>query len=393
MSKITNFLEHITFKKIGRFFLSAVLFVQVLLGTAWALCNLGHIQEYGESIHFFKTLGVVEFLDRFPFAVGLLQLIQLGCLTAAVYFVVSRLFKEFSKTGRTAAVVFLITNPFVLQFAMAFRIMVWRLIVLLFMLGFFWGLQNKGKKNTALLIGMWILLIAAGANTTSYEYYQMQGNAVKTPVLALNSYMIWPRYGEDYFFWPQEIKENFSDVDAIGVSDNKDNVVTVFGHAVEKNVSFLTANKLYMQMIVSELKLRSRELAYKMAGDVAGSLFPALTVERNRRGDGISVTGWNYSRMQQKAPHITKWYMTVGNAVGIAGYVISIAAGAVEIFYRWKHKKRVSGKSLLLAAAFGIIILLNTFFTFEVFHYGYMLPIAVWWGLVTIRFAKRLYVE
>lgn len=57
---------------------------------------------------------------------------------------------------------------------------------------------------------------------------------------------------------------------------------------------------------------RSRETVAEIARDLADHLLIPFTIEKNLRGEGVSLTAWNYGRMKAHTPILVKYYYRYG---------------------------------------------------------------------------------
>lgn len=135
------------------------------------------------------------------------------------------------------------------------------------------------------------------------EYYRY--NTVSYAALQR---FVWPNFGTHYYFWSDEVKEVLSLEDAVEISHRVDAVERDFIPALEKRYGRERAKQLCMQMARSCLKYRTREITAEILTDLKDYLLVPFTIEGNLKGEGSSLTGWNYGRMKAHTPVLVKYY-------------------------------------------------------------------------------------
>lgn len=132
------------------------------------------------------------------------------------------------------------------------------------------------------------------------------------PGTAAVSRFVWPNFASNYFFWDEEVKAVLSEEDAVRLCQRIDLLEKEFYPAMREAYGSTKATKLCLGMGYRCLMDRSRETVAEIARDLADHLLIPFTIEKNLRGEGVSLTAWNYGRMKAHTPILVKYYYRYG---------------------------------------------------------------------------------
>lgn len=325
--------------------------VQIALGCAYFISNFGEEQQFRENLVSFLPAGVV-------------YLMQLILAAVSVWYVLGKFGLRRNKYVRGYVCAFFLTVPFLLQMHLARLIWSAGLSAFLWLLGLILEMLESGlsRRRVVLLLiawflygilcpdGLWLgggLLLAAvffykrkekstqknlhrgiciglaalftagvifvsnmGLNSAFPEARKIyRENTVGTAVI---SRFVWPNFANTYYFWSEDVKELLSMDDAVELSQRIDLVGEKFYPNLEKAYGKKKAIMLCVDMGYSCVKVRTRETVSEIARDFEDYFLLPFTIERNLRGEGTSLTAWNYGRMREHTPILVKYYYRYG---------------------------------------------------------------------------------
>lgn len=162
------------------------------------------------------------------------------------------------------------------------------------------------------------------------------GKIQNTVGAAMVSRMVWPHFENNYYFWPQEIKEIMSEIEGREISCYSENVKLIFGPLVETHYGKRRANELYWEMSIRCLGDRTKEVVGPIVTDLAAYSCAPISVLRQLKGNGLSFSGSNYDRMHGKTPALKKWYVYYSLYLFWVGLVLFLIKGIVNFFRKDK---------------------------------------------------------
>lgn len=245
------------------------------------------------------------------------------------------------------------------------------------------GKLVKGKQylNSLGRIVVVLLLSAvlAGGINSLVQKPGSGGRIQKSLGASMVSRLVWPNFGTNYFFWPEEIKTIMTEAEGSEISQYADNVQLVFGPMVEAAYGQEEADRLYWNMALQCVKDRTKETLQAIGEDLKAYLCPPWVVKDQLDGAGLSYSGWNYGKMRSAAPALTKWYVNYGLYVFRVGIVIALAYGVLKRLYKKKGRKKRCGAIILSVSC---IILQAVWYTMSgagMMDYGNVCVITMLW--------------
>ncbi len=256
------------------------------------------------------------------------------------------------------------------------------------------GDMARGKG--VILLGVLAVVLTAGlvaqGGNRLFREPGCNGRIQRSLGSALVSRFVWPNFGKNYFFWPDEIKEIMTPEE--GAAYLADDVGRVFGPLAEKAYGKERANELYWEMALQCFGNRTKEVASAIKEDFLSYLFLPWRVYAQLHGMGLSYSGWNYSKMLEKTPLLSKRYMDYGLlSFQIGFWCVALLAG-ISVY-----EKRKGGGRLSLACVVVVILCLGSqsfWYTMSgagMMDYGNVTAVSLlWFGMIPAAlgsFAQR----
>lgn len=330
--------------------------IQIAFGCVYVAANFGAEQQFQENMFSFLPAGAV-------------YLLQLIAAVVSTWYVLGKLGFRNNKYLRGYVCAFLLTVPYLLQMHMAR--LVWSVSLSLFLWLFGMALETMKsgftQKRAALLLTVYILygvicpdgvwtgsilmlglllfkkrqipgeksekregrisgnigfLLAVfaaagvifGINTRLDDAFLQERSIYRENKLGMAavSRFVWPNFGKNYYFWPEEVKAELSIDDAVEISIWADEVAEKFYIPLEETYGKKEAVRMCLYMARSCLEYRTKETVAEIGQDFVDYLLLPFTIERNLKGEGISLTAWNYGRMRAQSPVLVKYYYRYG---------------------------------------------------------------------------------
>lgn len=358
-------------KKTITWILYILMGVQIVLGCAWFVTNFGVVQEFRENLYASVPMGVVS-------------LIQLFLAAASAWYAVGKLGFGENRYIRAYVCAFLLTVPCLLQMHMARLVWSLSLSAFLWLLGLLLELMKSGisgRRAILLLIswflygivcpdGLWLggVLLVVGFWISRKERkkrkesfgtgFRLGAAAIFTACLicivnaglnkvlpeervvyrentfgaAVASRFVWPNFGKNYYFWHGDIREVISEDEAAWIDKRVDLVGEEFYPLLEEAHGKKKAIEWCVRMARNCLEIRTKEVLGEIGRDFKDYVLLPFTIERNLKGEGTSLTAWNYGRMNDHTPVLTKYYYRYG--------IFSLPFLLLGSFLLWSFEKR-----------------------------------------------------
>lgn len=360
--------------------------VQIGLGAVWVVCNLGSLQNYGETeelLEIASTLVTDEYVGIFyPLLLKMVTAIEsiipipyycyLYVLQLAIGFLaLNRLAESLRLPHRLWAVLGIMTIPTVLPLYLAVlpQALAVSMLILcldgcfrgqwvraavcmaagaLFIPEYLWfgaavylclllaaflkKRRIKGKRQELGKAILWLLLavLAVGATqqVTITEY--SQGRMKRTFMGTMMHRMVWPNLANTSYFWDAEIREAFSDAQLEAIAVTPEGMLYEFGPVIEEKYGQERAQELYTTMAMNVLKVRTRETLGNIAGDLLQYSVPQLVLLGSLKGEWISYSGWNYKCMSEASPEVSRLVVQYGCRVSWVLFLLSAAVALLD---------------------------------------------------------------
>ncbi len=433
------------FRKLISSIIHILMGIQIGFGVIWMIANLGELPRFRESVDLcvmseslradeytgFLYLLCIRLLVAQK-AVGL-YVLQLA-LACVAYFT---LLKKMGVPGKRKCVFytgFLVTIPVVLQVHMAILPYSMASSVFLLLLadviqfirkeeilatgklvkwGIFWILDSQLSPEygwfCAILTGgslfafllrkkqFWIrgvlfffctLLCVGGLSTISQNPGEM-GRMHKSVPSSLLLRVVWPDFSTLQFFWDPQVTEVIGEEELIGISYFPEKVIYEFGPVMEAAYGREKAEELYMQMVRTAFFVNTKEVMGRVGEEALANMCPPLTVTVQLQGMGSSYAGWNYGRMKDYTPVLTKYYVQYATNAWLfmgAGSVLSVVGLC------WKRNTPKKDKSRIQLLFLGIIMMIDLWYVIHAAHMQDYLKLtvnSVIWGVWMLALLER----
>ncbi len=236
------------------------------------------------------------------------------------------------------------------------------------------------------IIGMLSVCLLAGVvNGFAVERYS-RGRMARTPEAAILQRFVWPHFSDTYYFWRNEIKEVFTEDDMVEISRYPEGPMYQFGPELERVYGLDTARDYYLGMARITLRIRTKEVLKDVGRDFIQYAFPPVALVNNLRGRGVSYSGWNYGHMLGENGKLTQCYVFYACNAFLAVLllvcccgILSFAAGKGE-----KIGKRKKSDSLVLSLLL-LSLGLTLWYTLSgagIQDYKNVMPVSMAWGIL-----------
>ena len=298
-----------------------LMLVQIAMGILYIAKSFGTYQQFSEGI------------ALIPFSAFIYALQILAGLASTWYFlsVVYRRKNGVALNKRLGLLLtaFLNTIPFILQMHMALLSYSFGLSIFLVLMGLAFSKEKKAKDETeekkrsklwnspvlrVTLVFVCMFLLnevvkpacedAISVKTTGKKIERIQNSFGA----AMVSRFVWPDFATNYYFWSDEVKAAMSLEDAVHICQREEAVENYFGPLMEKAYGEKEANRIYLQMARRCFMDRTKAIVTEIARDFADYAMIPFTIEKNLKGEGTSLTAWNYGRMKACAPELVRYY-------------------------------------------------------------------------------------
>lgn len=201
--------------------------------------------------------------------------------------------------------------------------------------------QNAAAYRRGIVAALLVLIVGAagiwGIQKAAIEPGS-RGKMVKTLGAAAMRRIVWPNFGKDSYFWIEPVWQVFDEKELSGISLNPESVIDTFGPVMENAYGVDRANEIYWNMAGNTFRVRTKEIAADIGLDYLAYSCPQISLLRNLEGEGVTLAGWNYGRMNEKSPVLTNYYMDYSLA-GFAAAMVLVLAAAVIRFAGILRKK------------------------------------------------------
>lgn len=256
-------------------------------------------------------------------------------------------------------------------------------------IAFVFYMWNNRKCYPVMLVTFAAVLLLNGVAAASYQEPGSRGRMEKSVSATLLRRIVWPNFERDFFFWSHLVKITFNQDELREISNEPEDVVYVFGPAMEQAFGKEVADYEYMLMVKDTLEVRTREVLGEIVRDVGSYICPYAAVPLQLQGDGVSRSGWNYNYLCENTPGVAKLYLSFG----IWTFWVLLALKIV-LWFSGPVKKINEKKTILFAVA--AVVWLSLWYAMEaagVWDYRNALVIIVLWASGTFCFGARSEVE
>ncbi len=408
-------------RKVIEYILMILMGFQILLGSMYTVTNFGNRQLFSEG-------------SLLPFPAGIVYFLQILLAVSSTWYFSGAVGLGTDRKMRGWITAFLLTVPFLLQMHMACPAWSVSLSALLWMTGlavetgrngfsgkrgillgisyFCYGIFCRdglwigifillvvcilyrksltGKRAYLIMAGLMACIIFAGNIGFNRAWPEGRQEYIQnTPGAGLASRFVWPNFATNYFFWSEEVKEVMSLEEAIVYCQRVDTVESSFYPAMAKAYGRGKADRLCLEMSYRCLMDRTKETVTEIVKDFKDYLLIPFTIERNLKGEGTSLTAWNYGRMKMYTPELVKYYFRYAlfelPVLLLGSILIWMLREGGRIGQSIKKKKkwnnRISTEGKLLLSIGGIHIVWYTMRSNLPVDYKQVLPLLFLWYL------------
>ncbi|MBQ7776473.1 MAG: hypothetical protein IJ379_11200 [Lachnospiraceae bacterium] len=375
--------------------------IQILFGLAWLVTNMGCIPAFEESTELLamsKSLVIDEYTGMlYPLClrvvmglgqkvgVSVLYLLQLAIAGVAYGYFMCKVMKQQHWGKLLFFVGFVLSIPGILQCHMAVLPYSLASSVFVILLADIRNLWQKDimltKKDMVRLAVWWIFSaqlcpdygwlsgIVLGISIVYYMLLHKQpavkllalflsgalciavlnaaiqtegsmGKIQKSMGAVLIQRFVWPHFASFHTFWSPEITELWEMQEMTVFASFPEQVIYEFGPQVEAAYGRERANEIYWDMAVTAIGLDTKNVLQNMLVDTVSYICPPLTMKIQLEGMGVSHSGWNYGRMKEYTPILTKYY--VNYALNVWVYLLVLCGVLGCLSWKKKTEEKVS---------------------------------------------------
>ncbi len=420
--------------------------IQIVLGLLWACCNLTEIplfietkelEEISKTFLFDSYSGVVypiliwvaSLFERFltiKYCV-VVYVVQIAVAFAAYQDFQKKVLKIESRQKRSFFSLFVMTVPTVLQCHMAVvpyslvsSCFVWMLSCIIYM----WREKEASAGSLLCVCGGWLLCAAlipdyawiGGVTAVAgFVAYMVQHRrfAVKLVLAlvfttlslgafsnmllrdnpnkiqrsvgaAMVSRCVWPYFLDFSFFWSYRIGELWDSNGLVGLSVLPEKVIYEFGPTMDRTYGKELANYVYWDSVRVALETATKDIVEEMGTDFLAYSAPTAAMYFQLEGKGCSYTGWNYGRMTDYTPRLTRTYVTISLQGWFVIGILSVVYWALCGKKPKKDKCVGTGKRWQIGLLTGTGLLINVWYVMSKGHmpdYKYVIVISILWAM------------
>lgn len=240
--------------------------------------------------------------------------------------------------------------------------------------------DRKKEIGMSLLIVVAAAVVIHGTNIVT-QTPGSRGRIQRTAGAAMLSRVVWPNFGQNYYFWSDEVKDIMDEETAKVISRYPEEVTYIAGPLFEQAVGKKRADFLYWQMAKRCLGDSTRQVAGDITMDFLQYVCVPISVWQNLQGRGISETGWNYRHFKMQCPALSRYYLNFS----FWAWCLCLAAGAgLRLVYRKQKgtdRKRMVIGTVLIASLGLLQVLWYTLYRSASMDYKKVLFATLLWYL------------
>lgn len=175
--------------------------------------------------------------------------------------------------------------------------------------GVIWYAVTHKKVAGRMVLAVLISVLSINGLNTVLLTPGSSGKIQKSVEGVLLRSVVWPKFLELSFFWEPQVREVWDSHELMQICVSPEKVTYEFGPVMDRVLGKEEANRIYADMIKKTLKIDTANVLLGLGQDGVAYLCPPISVKIQLQGIGDSYTGWNYGRMKDYTPRITKYYV------------------------------------------------------------------------------------
>ena len=249
---------------------------------------------------------------------------------------------------------------------------------------FVWVLIRHKEYRMPLIMAM---LLAAICTSTVSAATQTPGSldrAQKTSGVAALHRFVWPEFMGNSYFWDARVEEVLSEADLLRVSQYPEVIDYEFVPALQEAYGVSEANKICWQMAIANIGVSTKQVVKTIGKDFVWNANPILGFQFSLSNNDRTLVGWNYARLQDFVPLLTKYYinaaMTGWNVMCLLGIVMCLLSG--KKYNIGKCKTACGIKWLIAVGSMSMIAYYTLVCSMQ--DYKQMMPVILLWLLPVV---------
>lgn len=239
------------------------------------------------------------------------------------------------------------------------------------------------------IIAAVLVCLLTGITDSAAVEVHSRGRMARTPAAMALHRCVWPYFSVNRSFWAEEAKEAVSEESLIEISRDPGKVSREFGLVMEKTYGVKQSQSIYWKMAKDSFRIGTKKVVGDFTMDLLGYALSPFVIVWNLRGYGTTFSGWNYSMMQHRTPHLTKCY------VYYAGNVLPFVLLLALALYLWNGDKRGFAANAqrmglnCLGALSAVVALWYSLSASGMQDYKNAILITIFWGLLVTAFMEE----
>ena len=365
--------------KLNRNVLYGVTLIQIVMGALWVFFQFPHLQEWQSTFEYLeisenfvldeytgflypaflrlfteaqKWTGVPFYMPLYLlqlaaavvtaglFGKGVLKLQKEQAWWFAGYFVSFPLLLQFHLSIRpesltlsgTMLLTWLFSKRSVIAAPFATMLLIWLMpenaVICTVMWTVYLFLQIKAGKGFCLRLAVFVTALLTGLFMNGLTQTPgSRGRIQKTFWAAAFQRVVTDDFSRSYAMWDDEVRTTFTIEEAMEQAKRTDNMMYSAGPMLEADWGKQRANELYRQMALDCLRVRTRDVVYRIRDDLLDSALMPYSLLWQGSGGRKSQTGWNYAKFRENSPGLSRFYIEYAGLASAVLLVTGIAAG------------------------------------------------------------------
>ncbi len=250
-----------------------------------------------------------------------------------------------------------------------------------FVIGIMLGVMQKNKKwRMRILVSILCTVLSVGVIENTTQTPASMGRIQKSVSAAMMQRFVWPNLVSYSYFWPEEVGETFTFEELTDVARYSEGLIYKFGYIMDEKYGRNAAGDMYFEMALAALNLDTKRIVGEIGTDLLAYLCPPISFRIQQESNSSALLSWNYGRLQEEAPLLTKYYVNLS----FAGWNIMCILSLLLILLKSK-KFRISYGEMVLGVSAVVMAVWYTMQGAGMQDYKKVMLLSLLWMLPVIR--------
>ena len=252
------------------------------------------------------------------------------------------------------------------------------------------GMIRYKKYRVRLIMTILIVSVCVSGVLAMTQTRGGLGRMEKCSGVAALHRFVWPDVLSSSFFWDERVGDIFTEADLLGASQYPEVIDYEFGPKLQGVYGVEEANHIFWQMACANIGVSTKKVVESIGKDLMWNINPILGFQISLKNNGTTLVGWNYGRLQDHTPLITKYYVKVS----MISWNIMCSLGILLYIYSWIKRRQEEKcgtfgvKYLITASAVSMILWYTLVCSMQ--DYKQMMPVILLWLLPVVMGYKRI---